>query len=85
MSEITTKIDAYAAGNLAFAALADFLANFDWTVAEDEDGDPFDEMLDDGGDFPVDGTFDEVTVARDRGKLSDEDYFALLAVHNAED
>ena len=84
MSAITDRIDEYVAGDITFAALADFLTNFDWPTAEVEDpADPFAEMLTDGGDFPADGTFDEVTAARHRGKLTDDEFFTLLEAHNA--
>jgi len=84
MSAITDRIDEYVAGDITFAALTNFLANFDWEIVDEEDpADPFAALLEDGGDFPADGTFDEVTAARHRGKLTDDEFFTLLNAHNA--
>jgi hypothetical protein len=84
MSAISATIDKYVNGDITFDALVEFLATFDWPeIVEEASTNPFDDMLSDSGDYPVDGTFDEVTLARDLRKLTDEEFFVLLDAHNA--
>lgn len=83
MSAITATIDKYVNGDITFEALVEFLTGFDWTPPEEKPpSNPFWDMLGDGDDFPVDGSFHEVQIAYHLDKLSDEEFIALGEVHS---